>query len=52
MSGEDSMPVVTKSITNISEIEIPQYEVREMTVVTTEMLYESFEKRAQELFRK
>jgi hypothetical protein len=52
MSGEDALPVVVKSMTNISEVEIPQYEVRDLHVVTTEMLYESIEKRAQELFRK
>ena len=52
MSGEDAMPVVVKSITKISEIEIPQFEERDMTIVTQELLYESIEKRAQELFRR
>lgn len=38
MSGEDAVPVVVKSMTPIRYIEVPEFEQREMFVLTQEML--------------
>ena len=38
ITGEDAVPVVVKSITPIKNIEIPEFEEKEMFILTEEMI--------------